>query len=241
MSTIKDLKIAIDNSNNIVFVGGAGVSTASGLPDFRGKDGIYTKSTDAKPEEKLSKKYFKEHTSEWFKFYRERMMFDNVEPNIVHFKLAELEEKGKLKAIITQNIDGLHQKAGSKTVIELHGTASECYCTRCGRIYDGKYIKEHCDSDYISRCVLCEGIVRPNLTMYDEGIDAFKILDAQDFIRKADMLIVAGTSLKVHPTTSLVKTFYGKTLAILNEQPTMEDNRANIVLRDNLVDVFNQI
>lgn len=241
MNTVKDLREAINNSKHIVFIGGAGVSTASGIPDFRGKNGIYTTSTDAHPEDKLSKKYFRENTSEWFKFYRERMMIENVQPNIVHIKLAELEKQGKLDAIITQNIDGLHQKAGSINVIELHGTAATCHCTKCDEGYAGEYIKTHCDDDYVSRCEKCGGVVRPDITLYGEPIDAFKLYEAADYVDKADMIIVAGTALKVYPVTGLVRHFDGKVLAILNDQPTIEDRRANIVIRDNLADVFSQL
>lgn len=241
MSTVEMLRDAISMSNNIVFVGGAGVSTASGLPDFRGTNGLYTVSSAEKPEDLLGKKCFKENPSKWFKFYREHMVFDNAEPNIIHKKLAELEAQGKLLGIITQNIDGLHQKAGSKNVIEIHGTSSVNYCTKCNREYEEDYIKTHCDKDYVSRCEKCGGVVRPDMTLFGEAIDTFKLYDATALIEKADMLIAAGTSLKVYPVTGLVSHFKGKTLAILNNQPTPEDKRASIVLRDNLVDIFSQL
>ena len=191
MNTVKDLREAINNSKHIVFIGGAGVSTASGIPDFRGKNGIYTTSTDARPEDKLSKKYFRENTSEWFKFYRKRMM--------------------------------------------------TCHCTKCDEGYAGEYIKTHCDDDYVSRCEKCGGVVRPDITLYGEPINAFKLYEAADYVDKADMIIVAGTALKVYPVTGLVRHFDGKVLAILNDQPTIEDRRANIVIRDNLADVFSQL
>jgi NAD-dependent deacetylase len=227
------LKSIIENSNNIVFFGGAGVSTESGIPDFRSSEGIYSKRIDQKisPEEIISHSFFKRNTEEFFKFYKENMIYTDVKPNTAHIVLAELEREGKLKAIVTQNIDGLHQMAGSKNVLELHGSIHRNYCENCGKKYSLDYI---INSDGVPRCTECNGIVRPDVVLYEESLDMEVLERAVDFIQKADVLIVGGTSLVVYPAAGLIRYYGGDKLILINKSETPYDNRALLTFNDSI-------
>ncbi len=232
----KFLKL-IDNSNNIVFFGGAGVSTESGIPDFRSKDGLYNQKYEYPPEEILSHSFFMNNTSEFFKFYKEKMNSLKVKPNITHIKLAELEKVGKLKAVVTQNIDGLHQKAGSKIVYELHGSIYRNYCMKCHKFYSAEYVFNSKD---IPICT-CGGIIKPDVVLYEEGLDENIYENAIISIQKADMLIVGGTSLTVYPASLLINYFKGNKLVLINKDATSFDNKADLVINESLGNVFKQI
>lgn len=235
-TNIQRLKKIIDNSNNIVFFGGAGVSTASGIKDFRGVNGLYKEKFEHQPEYYLSSRCLYNDSSTFFQFYRDKMNCIDVKPNSIHAYLTKLEEQGKLKAIITQNIDGLHQKAGSKNVLELHGTIYDNYCVKCNKRYNPNYIF---DSDNIPKCA-CGGMVRPNVVLYGEMLpDCYSL--AQYYIYKADTLIVAGTSLTVEPANGLVSLFNGENLIIINNDATPYDNRASLVINDDLSKIFNSL
>jgi NAD-dependent deacetylase len=227
------LKSIIENSNNIVFFGGAGVSTESGIPDFRSSEGIYSKRIDQKisPEEIISHSFFKRNTEEFFKFYKENMIYTDAKPNTAHIVLAELEREGKLKAIVTQNIDGLHQMAGSKNVLELHGSIHRNYCENCGKKYSLDYI---INSDGVPRCTECNGIVRPDVVLYEESLDMEVLERAVDFIQKADVLIVGGTSLVVYPAAGLIRYYGGDKLILINKSETPYDNRALLTFNDSI-------
>lgn len=227
----------IEKSNNIVFFGGAGVSTESGIPDFRSKDGLYNQKYKYPPEEILSHTFFMNNTEEFYKFYKEKMNSLNYNPNITHMKLVELEEKGKLNAVITQNIDGLHQKAGSKTVYELHGSVLRNYCMKCRKFYDGEFIFK-CKE--IPKCS-CGGIIKPDVVLYEEGLNDETIKNSIYAIANADMLIVGGTSLTVQPAASLINYYTGDKLVLINRDSTLYDNRADLVINDSLGKVFEQI
>lgn len=234
---IKMLQKLIDESDNIVFFGGAGVSTESGIKDFRGKDGLYTSDKiNYNPEYMLSTKCLYEEPEKFYDYYRNNMNFIDSKPNITHYYLKKLEEQGKLKAIVTQNIDGLHQKAGSKNVLEIHGSIYNNYCNKCHKGYDHKYIFE---SKKLPRCS-CRGLVRPDVILYGEMLpESFSL--ARNYIYKADLLIVAGTSLTVEPACSLLKVFNGNTLVIINNTPTPYDNKANLVINESLGKVFKKL
>ena len=234
---IELLKQRIEESNNIVFFGGAGVSTESGIPDFRSKDGLYNQKYKYPPEEILSHHFFISHTDEFYKFYKEKMNSLKYEPNITHKTLAKLENEGKLKAVITQNIDGLHQKAGSKNVYELHGSVLRNYCMQCHKFYDANYVFE---SKEIPKCS-CGGIVKPDVVLYEEGLDDETVDNAIFAIQNADMLIVAGTSLTVYPASGLLHYFRGKNLVLINRDSTPYDNRADLVIHESLGKVFSKI
>ena len=234
---IEIFKNLIKESNNIVFFGGAGVSTESGIPDFRSKDGLYNQKYDYPPEEILSHTFFIKNTDEFYKFYKDKMNSLKYEPNITNIKLEELEQKGKLKAIITQNIDGLHQKAGSKTVYELHGSVLRNYCNKCNKFYDAEYVFS---SVGIPKCE-CGGTIKPDVVLYEEGLDDKTLVNSVKAIQNADLLIVAGTSLMVQPAASLINYFNGKNLVLINRDSTPYDNVANLVIHDSLGKVFNQI
>ena len=234
---IKKLKSLIEESNNIVFFGGAGVSTESGIPDFRSKDGLYNQKYDFPPETILSHTFFMRNTDEFYRFYKEKMNSLKYEPNITHLKLTELEQKGKLKAIITQNIDGLHQKAGSKTVYELHGSVLRNYCMKCNKFYDATYIF---NSEGIPKCE-CGGIIKPDVVLYEEGLDDETIINSINAIAKADLLIVGGTSLMVHPAAGLINYFQGKNMVLINKDSTPYDSIANLVINESLGKVFKEI
>lgn len=231
------LQNMIDVSNYIVFFGGAGVSTESGIKDFRSKDGLYNEKNDIPPEFILSHGYFEKHTEEFFKFYKDKMLNPDVRPNAAHEKLAELEKAGKLKAIITQNIDGLHQAAGSKNVYELHGSVHRNYCTKCKKAYDADYML---NSKGIPYCK-CGGIVKPDVVLYDEALSDEVVNEAVAHIAKADLLIVAGTSLTVYPAAGLLGYFHGKYLALINKDETPVDKIANYVSHGKVGDVLSEI
>ena len=227
----------LNSSDNIVFFGGAGVSTESGIPDFRSQDGLYNQTYEYPPEQILSHTFFMKHTDEFYKFYKDKMNALKYEPNITHQKLVDLEKAGKLKAIITQNIDGLHQKAGSKTVYELHGSIHRNYCMKCNKFYDANYIFE---SNNIPTCS-CGGIVKPDVVLYEEGLDDYTWKSSINTISEADMLIVAGTSLTVHPASSLIHYYLGKKLVLINKDSTQYDSYANLVINDSLGNVFSKL
>ena len=238
MDDVKLLKRMIDEANYIVFFGGAGVSTDSGIKDFRGKNGLYTKKYDSYPPEYLlSERCFYNDTKLFFDNYKENMNCLAAKPNITHKYLKKLEDKGKLKAIITQNIDGLHQKAGSKSVYELHGTVMNNYCTKCGKKYDAKYVFESKD---IPKCS-CGGIIKPDVVLYGQMLPEKDYNQSIVHISKADLLIVAGTSLLVHPACDLVEMFDGKKLVIINDSPTPYDYKADLVIRKQLKEVFENL
>ena len=237
MNDIEKLISWIKESNNIVFFGGAGVSTESGVKDFRSVDGLYNQKYKYPPEEILSHTFFMNYTDEFYEFYREKMNSLKYEPNITHIKLAELEKQGKLKAVITQNIDGLHQKAGSKTVYELHGSVLRNYCMKCNKFYDAKYVFE---SNGIPLCE-CGGIVKPDVVLYEEGLDDKTIKNSIIAIKNADMLIVAGTSLTVQPAASLINYYSGNKLILINKDVTPYDNIAFIVINESLGKIFEKI
>lgn len=234
---IELFKTLVKNSGNIVFFGGAGVSTESGIPDFRSKDGLYNQKYAYPPEEILSHTFFIKKTDEFYKFYREKMNLLKYEPNVTHRKLAELEQQGKLKAVITQNIDGLHQKAGSKNVYELHGSVLRNYCTRCKSFYDAEYVF-NCSG--VPRCK-CGGTVKPDVVLYEEPLDDLTVSNSVNALRNADMLIVAGTSLTVYPASGLIRYLGGKSLVLINRDSTPYDNSADLVLHENLGNVFGSL
>ena len=234
---IEKFKQLVEDSNNIVFFGGAGVSTESGIPDFRSKDGLYNQQYDYPPETILSHTFFINNTDEFYKFYKAKMNCLKYEPNITHKKLAELENKGKLKAIITQNIDGLHQKAGCKTVYELHGSVLRNYCMNRNKFYGAEYVF---NSDGIPKCS-CGGIIKPDVVLYQEGLDDNTITKSIHAIQNADLLIVAGTSLTVWPASGLINYFKGRNLVLINRDATPYDNKADLVINDSLGKVFNEI
>ena len=227
----------IKESNNIVFFGGAGVSTESGIPDFRSKDGLYNQKYDYPPEEILSHTFFMNKTEDFYKFYKDKLNSLKYEPNVTHIKLAELEKAGKLKAVVTQNIDGLHQKAGSKTVYELHGSVLRNYCMKCHKFYDAEYVF---NSDGIHKCE-CGGIIKPDVVLYEEGLDNDIVSNALNAIINADTLIVAGTSLTVQPASGLIMYFKGKNLVLINRDETPYDYRANLVIHEKLEDIFKKV
>lgn len=228
------LKKIIDESQNIVFFGGAGVSTESNIPDFRSESGLYhaQQKYGHSPEEMLSRTFYMNHTQLFYQYYKENLIYPDAEPNDAHKALAKLEEMGKLKAVVTQNIDGLHQKAGSKQVYELHGSVLRNYCERCGKFHDLDYIVDeaNCDSG-IPKCE-CGGIVKPDVVLYEEMLDDNCINGAVDAISKADTLIIGGTSLVVYPAAGLIRYFRGKNLVLINKSKTSYDDKADLVIYD---------
>lgn len=234
---IIQLRKIIHESSNIVFFGGAGVSTESGIPDFRSKDGLYNQKYKYPPEVILSHSFFIKNTEEFFKFYKDKMNCLKYEPNITHLKLAKLEKEGKLKAIVTQNIDGLHQKAGSKIVYELHGSVHRNYCMKCNKFYDASYIF---NSSFIPKCS-CGGVIKPDVVLYEEGLNDEIVKSSITAIQNADLLIIGGTSLTVYPASSLINYFRGKNLVLINRDPTKFVYKVDLVINDSLGKVFNQI
>ncbi|WP_294497574.1 NAD-dependent protein deacylase [uncultured Gemmiger sp.] len=224
---VPQLEALIAQSSNIVFFGGAGVSTESGIPDFRSVDGLYHQKFKYPPEVMLSHSFFVTHTEEFFDFYRQKLIVHGAQPNAAHIRLAQLERQGKLKAIVTQNIDGLHQAAGSKRVFELHGSTLRNYCTRCGKFYDVDFIEQ---AQGVPHCTECGGVVKPDVVLYEEGLDPDTLEGAVRAIAAADLLIVGGTSLVVYPAAGLLQYFTGKNLVVINKQPTPADSRATLVL-----------
>lgn len=238
MDEIIALNKMINESKSIVFFGGAGVSTESGVPDFRSADGLYNQKYDYPPEVMLSHSFYKANPKEFFKFYKDKMLIDGVLPNAAHLKLAELERKGKLKAVITQNIDGLHQKAGSKCVYELHGSVLRNYCENCGKSYGFDYMK---NADGVPRCEKCSGIIKPDVVLYEEGLNEGTLSGAVNAIASADMLIIGGTSLVVYPAAGLVRYFRGKYLVLINRDETSYDSSCDLVIRDKIGEVMSKI
>lgn len=234
---IQQFKQLVNESENIVFFGGAGVSTESGIPDFRSKDGLYNQQYKYPPETILSHTFFMNKTDEFYKFYKSKMNSLKYEPNITHIKLAELESKGKLKAVITQNIDGLHQKAGSKIVYELHGSVLRNYCMKCHKFYDAEYVFK---SNSIPKCS-CGGVIKPDVVLYEEGLDEDTIRNSIYAIHNADLLIIAGTSLTVQPASGLINYFKGKNLVLINRDSTTYDHKADLVINDSLGMVFSKL
>ena len=235
-----ELKKLIDESDNIVFFGGAGVSTESGIPDFRSENGIYSAMSEYgyRPETILSHSFFVSHPDIFFKYYKKALLYPDAKPNYAHVALAKLEMMGKLKAVITQNIDDLHQKAGSKNVLELHGTLYKNYCVKCGKKFDLDYVTK---DDGITRCDKCGGIVRPDVVLYEEGLDEDVLYRAVDYINKADVLIVGGTSLAVYPAAGLINYYKGNKLVLINKTATPYDNRADLIIRENIGEIFKKI
>ncbi|MBR4725246.1 MAG: NAD-dependent protein deacylase [Lachnospiraceae bacterium] len=241
----------IKTSKSIVFFGGAGVSTESGIPDFRSVDGLYNQKYDYPPETILSHTFFIKRPSEFYRFYRDKILIDGVEPNTTHIKLAELEKAGKLKAIVTQNIDGLHQKAGSKEVYEVHGTVAKNHCTKCNKFFTGDEVKDLIDaslaegadknSRYLPICPDCGGLIKPDVVLYEEGLDDYIWNRSVDYIQNADMLIVGGTSLVVYPAAGLVNYYRGSKLVLINKSTTPFDDEADLVLHMGLGEVFGQV
>lgn len=234
---IAKLKEWIDGSDNIVFFGGAGVSTESGIPDFRSVDGLYNQQYKYPPETILSHTFFLSETEEFYRFYRAKMLALDAKPNAAHLKLAEWEREGKCRAVVTQNIDGLHQKAGSKRVYELHGSVLRNYCMKCGKFYPAEFIR---DAKGIPRCT-CGGIVKPDVVLYEEALDEKTLAGAISAIRQADVLIVGGTSLTVYPAAGLLGYYRGGRLALINRDETPYDDMAGLVLHASLGDVFSQL
>ena len=225
------LEEILQNCHAMVFFGGAGVSTESGIPDFRSVDGLYHQKFRYPPEEMLSHTFFERHTAEFYDFYRQKLIVHGAKPNAAHLRLAELEREGRCAAVVTQNIDGLHQAAGSKNVFELHGSTLRNYCTRCGKFYPVSFIEEAGETgDGIPRCTDCGGVVKPDVVLYEEGLDEATLEGAVNAIRAADVLIVGGTSLAVYPAAGLLRYFKGDTLVVINKQPTPADGMANLLL-----------
>lgn len=234
---IAKLKEWIDGSDNIVFFGGAGVSTESGIPDFRSVDGLYNQQYKYPPETILSHTFFLSETEEFYRFYRAKMLALDAKPNAAHLKLAEWEREGKCRAVVTQNIDGLHQKAGSRNVFELHGSVLRNHCMKCGKFYPAEFIR---DAQGIPRCT-CGGIVKPDVVLYEEALDEKTLAGAISAIRHADMLLVGGTSLTVYPAAGLLGYYRGGRLALINRDETPYDDMAGLVLHASLGDVFSQL
>ena len=235
---IEQLRQWVAESDNIVFFGGAGVSTESGIPDFRSVDGLYNQEYKYPPEEIISHSFFERDPEEFYRFYRAKLIPpDDVRPNSAHLRLAKLEQEGKLRAVITQNIDGLHQAAGSKRVIELHGSIHRCYCAKCRKPYPESYVNR---GTGIPKCS-CGGIVRPDVVLYEEGLSEQDLTDAVNYIRRADVMIIGGTSLAVYPAAGLIRYFRGKHLVLVNMGATPYDDMAELVIREKIGQVFSQI
>ncbi len=234
---VEKLQQIIDDSSNIVFFGGAGVSTESGIPDFRSAEGLYHQTYKISPEQIVSHSFFMKYPEEFYAFYKEKMMFLDAKPNPAHQKLAELEEAGKLSAVVTQNIDGLHQAAGSKTVYELHGSIHRNYCRKCGKFYDAAYVKQ---AEGIPRCV-CGGMIKPDVVLYEEGLDSGVINGAVQAISRADTLIIGGTSLVVYPAAGFIDYFHGKHLVVINKSDTAKSVRAELSISAPIGEILGQI
>lgn len=237
MDNIQILKEWVRESRKIVFFGGAGVSTESGIPDFRSVDGLYNQHFEYPPETIISAGFYRRKPEYFFRFYREKMLPLGFEPNVTHRTLARWEEEGRLSAVVTQNIDGLHQKAGSKRVYELHGSVLRNYCTRCRRFYSAEFVR---DAQGVPRCE-CGGIVKPDVVLYEESLDQRTLENSVLAIYDADMLIVGGTSLTVYPAASLIQYYQGKRLVLINRDETPYDSRADLVIHDSLGNVFTQL
>ncbi len=238
MTAVEQFVDMVQHSNNIVFFGGAGVSTESGIPDFRSVDGLYNQKYQYPPEHILSHTFYRENPEEFYRFYRDKMLCLDAKPNMAHIKLAELEKAGKLKAIITQNIDGLHQKAGSKNVLELHGSVHRNFCEHCHKFFDAEYILH---STGIPKCDACGGPIKPDVVLYEEGLDNDVIEQALYYISHADMLIIGGTSLVVYPAAGLVRYYNGHKLVLINKSSTDMDSSADLVIKEPIGKVFSHI
>ncbi|NJE34697.1 NAD-dependent protein deacylase [Megasphaera sp. SW808] len=228
----------VQHSDNIVFFGGAGVSTESGIPDFRSVDGLYNQKYKYPPETILSHSFYVSQPEEFYRFYRDKMLCLDAQPNAAHIKLAELEQAGKLKAIVTQNIDGLHQKAGSKNVLELHGSVHRNFCQRCHKFFDAEYMLH---SDGVPKCDACGGPIKPDVVLYEEGLDNDVIEQSLYYISHADMLIIGGTSLVVYPAAGLVRYYGGHKLVLINKSATDMDKSADLVINEPIGEVFRRI
>lgn len=235
---VEQLQKMIDESRNIVFFGGAGVSTESNIPDFRSADGIYHQAYKYSPEQVVSHSFFMQHTEAFYDFYKEKMMILDAKPNPAHLKLAELERAGKLSAVVTQNIDGLHQAAGSKVVYELHGSIMRNYCMDCHAFYDAAYVKS---AEGIPRCEKCGGMIKPDVVLYEEGLDSATIQGAVRAISNADMLIIGGTSLVVYPAAGFIDYFNGKYLAVINKSETGRSVHADLTIAAPIGQILKQI
>ena len=239
---VTDLQNLIDSSNNIVFFGGAGVSTESGIPDFRSIDGLYNQKWKYPPEQIISRSFFDANPREFYRFYREKLIIKGIKPNAAHLKLAELERAGKLKAVVTQNIDGLHQAAGSKNIFELHGSTLRNYCMTCHTSYDTDFIADSVHNpDGIPHCTKCGGIIKPDVVLYEENLNEACIEGAIEAIRDADMLIIGGTSLTVYPAAGLINYYHGSKLVLINKSPTTGDSAAKLVIHDAIGKVLDAI
>ncbi len=237
MNTLEELQKVIDDSERIVFFGGAGVSTESGIPDFRSVDGLYNQKYDYPPEQILSHNFFERMTDEFYRFYRDKMLCLDKKPNKAHYKLAELEKAGKLTAVVTQNIDGLHQAAGSKKVYELHGSVLRNYCRNCRRFYSAEYIK---NSKGVPACE-CGGVIKPDVVLYEEGLDDSVVNGALSAIMQADTLIIAGTSLTVYPAAGFIRYFRGNKIVLINRDATPFDKQADLIYHDKVGELLDQI
>lgn len=238
MTPVEKLKEIVHNSNNIVFFGGAGVSTESGIPDFRSVDGLYNQKYDYPPETILSHTFYKQKPEEFFRFYQDKMLCLTAKPNAAHLKLAKWEAEGKLKAVITQNIDGLHQAAGSKRVLELHGSVLRNYCERCGKFFDAEYMLH---AQGVPKCDACGGPIKPDVVLYEEGLDNKTLTDAISYISNADVLIIGGTSLVVYPAAGLIDYYKGNKLILVNKTPTARDSVADLVVQGSIGEIFSQL
>lgn len=234
MDEKETLKQWVEESSNVVFFGGAGVSTESGIPDFRSQDGLYHQEYDYPPETIISHSFYNQNPKEFFRFYKNKMIMEKASPNAAHIALAKLEEQGKLKAVITQNIDGLHQIAGSKEVLELHGSVHRNYCQRCGKFYGLKAVT---DALEIPRCT-CGGIIKPDVVLYEEGLDQNTLQKAVDYIKNAEVLIIGGTSLAVYPAAGLIDYYTGNQLVLINKSATARDTHADLVIHEPIGQVF---
>ena len=235
--SLERLKDIIEKTDNIVFFGGAGVSTESGIPDFRSVDGLYNQKYDYPPETILSHTFYRRMPEEFFRFYRDKMLCLDAQPNAAHRKLAQWEEEGKLKAIVTQNIDGLHQAAGSREVLELHGSVHRNYCTRCGRFYS---LDDILKADGVPVCD-CGGVIKPDVVLYEEGLNNETITRAVEYISKADVLIIGGTSLAVYPAAGLIDYYRGNKLVLVNKTPTPRDREADLVVQGSIGEIFSRL
>ncbi len=239
MTRIDEFVKMVQDSDNIVFFGGAGVSTESGIPDFRSVDGLYNQKYDYPPETILSHTFYMKHTEEFYRFYRDKMLCLGAKPNTTHKKLAALEAAGKVKAVITQNIDGLHQLAGSKKVLELHGSVHRNYCQKCGKLFDAEYILKCNTKEPL--CDECGGKIKPDVVLYEEGLDQQTLKDSVYYISHADMLIIGGTSLAVYPAAGLIDYYRGHKLVLINKSTTPMDGRADLLIQAGLGEVFGRI
>ena len=238
MKDLQTLQQYIDEAHRIVFFGGAGVSTESGVPDFRSVDGLYRQKWAYRPETILSHTFFVGQTGEFYRFYKEKMLCLDVQPNAAHKKLAELEAAGKLSAVITQNIDGLHQAAGSERVLELHGSVHRNYCRNCGKAFDARYVKNAVE---IPLCDACGGVIKPDVVLYEEGLDRTVLENAMQAMRRADLLIIGGTSLAVYPAADLINFYNGLRIVLLNRDETPYDYLADLCIREPIGQVLGQV